>query len=164
METLAQAHQALLDRLGQLSDHELTRPATSGGGAWSAKDLLGHITFWEEIALETLAEWRAGKRPRAEDIFRAGDVDRVNAENFERKRDLPLEAIRAQAERTHRALLAAIEGTTDEEWNARAPYETDRRKRLGTLLGSVLGAPERPFGHVFAHLPDLEAYPASPRF
>ncbi len=31
------------------------------------------------------------------------------------------------------------------------------------LLGSVMGAPKRPFGHAFAHLPDLEAFVSFPR-
>ena len=54
-------------------------------------------------------------------------------------------------------LLARL---SDEEWLAKAPYQgTDGRDRLlATLLGFLTAAPQRLFGHVFAHLPDLEAY------
>jgi len=29
------------------------------------------------------------------------------------------------------------------------------------MLGSITGAPDRPFGHAWAHLADLEAYVAA---
>jgi hypothetical protein len=58
-------------------------------------------------------------------------------------------------------MVDAIRSMSDEEWSAKASYETGRRTRLGNLLGSITGAPERPFGHAFAHLIDLESYATS---
>jgi hypothetical protein len=49
----------------------------------------------------------------------------------------------------------------DQEWEARAFYPTERRDRLALLLGSITGAPGQPFGHAFAHVPDLEAFVSS---
>ena len=70
--------------------------------------------------------------------------------------------VRGESEATHRQLVAAIEGMTDQEWTSRRPFEgDDAHEDLGTELGDVLGAPDRPFGHAFAHLPDLEAYARS---
>src|SRR5437879_4176307 len=61
----------------------------------------------------------------------------------------------------HRELIEELSHIGPEEWEAKAFYETERRTRLGTLLGAITGAPKRPFGHAFAHLPDLEAYVSS---
>ena len=61
--------QAELDSLlARLSEAELTRTATIGGGEWSAKDLLGHIAFWEELASGFAGDWRAGRHPAVNDI------------------------------------------------------------------------------------------------
>ena len=64
------------------------------------------------------------------------------------------------ARATHQELIEAIEGLSDEEWLANAPYTVpDGHERLlVTLLGFLTAAPQRLFGHAFAHLPDLEAY------
>ncbi|MBI2238645.1 MAG: maleylpyruvate isomerase N-terminal domain-containing protein [Actinobacteria bacterium] len=166
IRTLDEGHRAVGDLMARLSDDDLVKPATIGGGEWSAKDLLGHLTSWEEIALASLDEWRRGERPGIEDVFRAEDVDRINAENVGRKAAVPADRVRSEAARVHRELVAAIDRMADDEWRSKAPYETERRTTLAALLGSILGAPKRPFGHAFAHLPGLEAYVtylASPR-
>lgn len=152
--------------VSRLSEDEFTRPRTIGGGDWSAKDLLGHIATWEEVALRSLAEFQGGDVPWVESnegpFSGPGtvNVDAFNARAIAENQRLSLEEVRARADRTHTELIEAIQGLTDEQWTARASYPTelDRRRRLVTLLGSVLGAPQRPFGHAFAHLPDLRAY------
>ena len=62
--------------VARLSDEEMVEPGTIGGGDWSAKDLIGHIAWWEEIAMDALTDWRAGRRPSVEEDFgREGGVD-----------------------------------------------------------------------------------------
>ena len=146
---------ALLVRLG---DAQAEVPGTIGGGDWSARDLLAHIAFWEELALEAAAEWRAGHVPSIETVFREKRVDEVNADNQQRSRDLTYRAVRERAAAAHRALRGIVSDMSRTEWTARAPYKTERRESLGMMLGSITGAPRRGFGHAFAHLPDLEAY------
>jgi hypothetical protein len=148
---------ALFDRL---SEEDLTRPATIGGGDWSAKDLMGHIASWEEIALEAVADWQAGKMPRTEvqGFWTHQVVDRVNAENVENKHSLPLDEVTSLSAETHRAVLAAIRSLSDPDWDGPPPYPAAERTTLGHVLGGILSAPNRPFGHAFAHIPDLQAY------
>ena len=156
--------QSRLDELiASLSGDDLTRPSTIGSGDWSAKDLIGHVAFWEELALKTVGEWRGGEKPEVEQVFASGGPDDLNAQNYERKRDWPLDRVREEAGETHRRLIREIEEMADEEWASKAPYVAERRNRLVTQLGSVLGAPKQPFGHAFAHIPDLEAYATSLR-
>jgi hypothetical protein len=161
--TLQEGHGRVTELLDQLSEDDAIRPATIGGGDWSAKDLRAHLTTWEEAALQALAQWREGQRPTIEVEAFASDegVDRFNAATVEAKAKLPLADVRAEAERVHAALVHEIEAMTDQDWSARAPYETERRRHLVELLGSILGAPKRPFGHAFAHLPDLEDFVSS---
>lgn len=163
IRTLEEGHRAIGELTGKLTDEQLTRPATIGGGDWSAKDLIGHIASWEGYTLEALQEWRRGERPWVEDVFTNAETDRVNDEAVERSHPISLEEIQARAEQHHHDLVAAIASLADEEWTSKAPYATKRRTTLAALLGSVTGAPKQPFGHAFAHLPDLEAYVASVR-
>jgi hypothetical protein len=100
---------------------------------------------------------------RIEETFTGGGVNALNAWNEKRKASWPAEQVRAQSKDVHQRLVGQIEGMDDEQWRSKATFETERRKRLVTELGSVLGAPKRPFGHAFAHLGDLEAYVQSVR-
>jgi hypothetical protein len=163
VRTLDEGHQALADLFGRLTEDQLAQPATIGDGDWSARDLMAHIEVWEALTLQTLQEWRNATTPSIEEVFAKGaeGVDGLNAERVQAKRGLSLDEVRIQAADTHRELIDEISHMGDEEWSAKAFYDTDRRARLGNLLGSVTGAPKRPFGHAFAHLPDLDAYVAS---
>ena len=143
--------------VAQLSDEEAARPATMGGGDWSAKDLMGHIARWNEIAIEALGSWREGERPGIEDVWGDG-VDKLNAENYERSKADSPEQARSRLRRAHDALVGAIRDMDNAEWHSKAPYQTERRSWLGMMLGSITGAPRRAYGHAFAHLPDLEKY------
>jgi hypothetical protein len=160
VETLEEGHRLITELAERLSEPDFARGATIGGGDWSAQDLVAHLTTWEEVALEALEEWRQGARPTAEtELFGTeGGVDDFNAKTVEAKRAHSAAEIREAATRVHEALVTQIGELSDEEWNARAPYPTERRRHLFELLGSILGAPKRPFGHAFAHVDDLQAY------
>lgn len=146
---------ALLQRL---SDEDFERPGTIGGGAWSARDLVSHLAYWEELAQQAADDWRAGREPAIEDVFRNERINQVNADNDARSRDLTTAQARERAARAHTTIVATIMSMSDAEWSQKAAYAAERRSTLGNLLGSILGAPKRAFGHAFAHLPDLEAY------
>jgi hypothetical protein len=152
--------QAKLDALfARLSGEAMERPKAIGGGDWSAKDLLGHVAFWEELAVDLIAAQRAGTPPRVAAIFGGdGAVDRANAEDQARNATLPLAAVRERAATAHRQLLEGIRSLTDEEWTAQPSFETPRPRPLSEALGGVTGAQDRPFGHAWAHLEELEAY------
>jgi hypothetical protein len=93
--------------MAMLSEEELSRPATIGD--WSAKDLLSHVTFWEELAIEAADACRTGCRPVVEGIFDGGSeaLDAAHAENQRRTADLATEEVRGRFEfprppRSHR--------------------------------------------------------------
>jgi hypothetical protein len=163
VRTLDEGYRSSAALFARLSVEQLERLAMIGDGDWSARDLMAHLEVWEALALQALQEWRNATRPSVEDIFAKGadGVDALNAERVQAKRGLSLDETRIQAADTHRELIEELSHMGDDEWNAKAFYETERRTTLGNLLGSITGASKRPFGHAFAHLPDLESYVAS---
>ncbi|HEV3231510.1 MAG TPA: DinB family protein [Candidatus Dormibacteraeota bacterium] len=156
--TRAEAAQILTDRdarltalLDRLTPTQLTAAATIGGGDWSAKDLLGHVAFWEELALAALDGWRTGDLPAPR------EVDDLNAENQARSAAQALEVVRERAAGAHRRLLASIEAVSDADWEESRTIR-ERTFTLGQLLGGITAGPAGAFDHVDAHLADLSAY------
>jgi hypothetical protein len=158
--TLTDLHSRLADLLAGLSKREFSAPRTIGNGAWSVKDLVSHVTFWEELAVRTVDEWRGGRRPSVEDILGGGTpaVDAANEDWYHRTAHLRADQVRRRSEEAHAEVLRAVAGLRDEEWEAPPAYDSPHEPTLGALLGSVLGAPGKPFRHVEAHLPDLRTY------
>jgi uncharacterized damage-inducible protein DinB len=151
--------QTAVDRLAaRVPEEEAVRHNAIGGGEWSLKDLLGHLAHWEELALETISRSRADGG-----ITRVAldDVDEENAKDIARKLDWPLERVRSEASSTHEQLLTDIRSTSQEDWNRLRPFDGGAERTLGAMLGSVLGAPERPFEHAWAHLRELEEFVSS---
>ena len=157
---LEEGRRKLDELLSGVSDEDLIRPATIGDGDWSAKDLIGHVATWEEAAIDAVGDIRRGEVPKIEGYFREGEagVHRFNAETVQAKAELSLLDLRDRAAGAHETLIGQIRGMTDDEWTARVPYESERRRTLAGLLGSITGAAKRPFGHAFAHVPDLQAF------
>ena len=73
IDVLERGQGAVRRLIKRIPAHWLARPGI-GGGTWTAKDLLGHLCFWEENVLEALAAWDAGERaPIDREIHRAVD-------------------------------------------------------------------------------------------
>jgi hypothetical protein len=158
IEVLEEGEAALASLFDRLPENAAVRPATIGGGDWSAKDLLGHMAFWEELALEFMADWQARVSPRIGAVFAEG-VDAANARNQARTRQQSLAEVRERASSAHQRLLAAIRAVPVSAWDEKPYYQTTPADRsFGQLLGGILGGPDRLFGHADAHVADLRAY------
>jgi len=112
---LDKGYHAVQKLCARLSAVQMARPATIGNGAWSAKHLLGHLAFWEELAAQALADWRAGQRPSAEDLFDQRHTDAANAGNDEYTSGQSLDDVVERARVAHRAIVAAISTISDQE-------------------------------------------------
>ena len=108
------ASERILERIGRawtdftssyagLSETELLEPGVTG--AWSVRDIIAHVTWWEEESLRHLPLVREGRRPPRYSVSYGG-IDAFNALMTERRRPLSLaEVLRQQAE-VHARLVA----------------------------------------------------------
>jgi hypothetical protein len=94
-------------------------------GDWSVKDLLAHVTIWEEEALKHLPAIIAGGRPPRYSVTYGG-IDAFNARMVEQRRALSLSELLRQTEDTHRQLLEFIQHMPAEH----VTRETRARRRL----------------------------------
>src|SRR5437588_12920830 len=101
--------QQLLTRLDQawaefresyagLSDADLMRPGVTG--TWSVRDIIAHVTWWEEEALTHLPLVLAGGRPPRYSVT-PGGIDCFHAQMTERRKAWSLAHGLAQQDEVH---------------------------------------------------------------
>ena len=106
-----------------LSDAQLVKPGVTGD--WSVRDILAHVSAWEEEALTHLPLILEGGTPPRYSV-RYGGIDAFNARMTEQKARLSLSAVRRQLDATHRRLIDFIQRVPED----RLSRETRFRRRL----------------------------------
>jgi hypothetical protein len=127
LETLDRRWQELLASYAGLPDADLAAPGVTG--TWSVKDIIAHVSVWEEEALTHLPAIVAGKRPpRYSTTY--GGIDAFNALTTRRNRGLSLREVLRRRDETHRRLVAFIERAPESECSGDTRFR--RRLRLDT--------------------------------
>ena len=89
-----------------LSNEQMLEPGVTG--AWSVRDIIAHVTTWDEEALKHLPlVLKGGKPPRYSLTY--GGIDAFNALMTEQKKDLSLPEVQRQMNDTHRRVLKYLE-------------------------------------------------------
>lgn len=127
-----------------LPDDRLLEPGVTG--EWSVRDLIAHVTWWEEEALKHLPLILEGGRPPRYSVTYGG-IDAFNALMTARRRDLSLAEVRSQFEETHRRLVAYLRSLPSERVTGDARFR--RRLRLDT------------YGHYPIHTADIRRWRAT---
>lgn len=121
------AYDAFTASYAGLSEAQMLEPGVVG--SWSVRDLLAHITTWEQECLQALAVIRRGGRlPRYRDLY--GGIHAFNKLMTERKAGLTLPEVREQAAQVHADLLAAVRSLSEAE--AGANTRVYKRLRVDT--------------------------------
>jgi hypothetical protein len=111
MTTMTRSWDALLASFEGLSEDELVRPGVVE--QWSVKDILAHITTWEEEGLHHLPTVAAGKKPPTY-ASQYGSLDGFNALKFEQNSKRSLDEVTTRLDETHARLLAYLDTVPDE--------------------------------------------------
>jgi hypothetical protein len=112
LKRLDDAWAAFTSSYAGLTDEALLRPGVIK--AWSVRDIIAHVTTWEEEALKHLPEILAGRRPPRYSVTYGG-INAFNALVTARKKDLPLDEVKRQQAAVHRRVVALIERTPEKE-------------------------------------------------
>jgi hypothetical protein len=106
-----------------LSNEALLEPGVTR--AWSVRDIIAHVTTWEEEALKHLpALLEGGRPPRYSTAY--GGIDAFNALMTAKKKDLSLDEVFRQQEDVHRRLVAWIVQAPEDQLGG----ETRVRRRI----------------------------------
>ena len=109
-----------------LAETELTEPGVAGD--WSVRDILAHVTTWEEEALKYLPLIAQGGRPPRYATY--GGIDAFNARMTEQKRSLSLSEVLRQLDETHSRLIDLVQSAPADQLGGKTRWR--RRLRLDT--------------------------------
>lgn len=123
LNKIEKAWAALKESYAGLSDAQLTEPGAMGD--WSVKDILAHVTTWEQEALKYLPLILQGGRPPRYSV-EYGGIDAFNAQIMEQKRGLSLSDVLRQLDETHGRLIDYVESAPEDQ----ITHETRFRRRL----------------------------------
>ena len=126
LQRLENAWETIKESYAGLSDSQLMEPGVMGN--WSVKDILAHVTTWEEESLKYLPLIIAGGRPPP--YMQYGGIDAFNAQMTEQKRGLALSEVLSQLDETHRRLIDYIRSVPEEHFTRETRFR--RRLRLDT--------------------------------
>ena len=126
LKRLEKAWAAIKESYAGLSDSQLMEPGVMGN--WSVKDILAHVTTWEEESLKYLPLIITGGKPPR--YIQYGGIDAFNAQMTEQKRGLALSDVLGQLDETHRRLIDYIRSVPEEHFARETPFR--RRLRLDT--------------------------------
>ena len=110
-----------------LSDTQLLERGVTG--AWSIRDIIVHVTTWEEEALNHLPAALEGRSPPRYSVTYGG-IDAFNALMTMKKGGLPLSEVFRQQEEIHRRVIDMIERAPEDQLIGETLFR--RRLRLDT--------------------------------
>ena len=110
-----------------LSAARLLTPGVQG--RWSVRDIIAHVTWWEEEALRHLPLVREGGRPPRYSV-RYGGIDAFNALRTEERRHLSLADVLRQHDEVHARLVEYVRAAPEELYSRDTRFR--RRLRLDT--------------------------------
>lgn len=150
---LIRSERARLDALAnQVKARQLTHQMLADG--YTVKDILAHVTWWEQRMLELIETARRGEpvvglAAPGEDAQAA--VDRVNAQVFDAQRNVPLDEVEARARRSYAQVLETIGDLEDDEVFA----ETGLRRQFGGSALKLIA--EDTYEHYREHVEQLQS-------
>jgi hypothetical protein len=127
LKRLDEAWVAFNESFAGLSDVQMLRPGVTGD--WSVRDIVAHVTTWDEEALTHLPLILQGGTPPRYSV-QYGGIDAFNARTTEQKRGLSLSEVRAQLATTHDRLVELIQSVPEQHLTSDSRFR--RRLRLDT--------------------------------
>jgi len=127
LKRLNEAWLALKESYAGLPDWLLLEPGVTG--KWSVRDILAHITTWEEEALKHLPLILKGGRPPRYSA-KYGGIDAFNALMTKQKAGLTLSDVLNQMDEIHARLIDYVRGAPEEQFTRETRFR--RRLRLDT--------------------------------
>jgi uncharacterized protein (TIGR03083 family) len=109
-----------------MPDSQLEEPGVAG--EWSVKDVLAHVTTWEEETLKYLP--LIAERGRPPKYATYGGIDAFNAQKTEQKRGLPLSEVLRQLDEVHARLIDYLQTAPEEQFTRETRFR--HRLRLDT--------------------------------
>ncbi len=127
LKRLDKAWEGLKESYAGLPDSELVKAGVIGD--WSVKDIISHITWWEEESLKHLPVILGGGKPPRYSVAYGG-IDAFNALMTRQRKSLSLSEVLRQRDDIHRRLVDFIQSAPEDQCCSETRFR--HRLRLDT--------------------------------
>jgi len=110
IESARMEMEGLIEQVGEAN---LAEPGVTG--EWSVKDILAHLTTWEERIVAWAEALRQGIRPAPAPWPRDWSEEQINASIYESNRDRPLADVLERWRQVHKRVIAGIQALNEDE-------------------------------------------------
>jgi len=146
LQEMRAGHKRLEALLERIPDGRVGEPALPNG--WTVRDLLGHLTYWEQFAFDIYTQLKRGETPD-----HVGDrVDEINALVYTESQRRSFEDLRREEADTFHDLYALVAAAPPEALTDPNHFDWTG----GYLLAEVIS--DNSSGHYEEHLPELEEW------
>jgi uncharacterized damage-inducible protein DinB len=121
--------------------------------AWTIKDAVGHIAYWEGVILDHVRESYTEGRPRPARDDENDDM--INAREAAKRKDRPWSRVRAEYENVRAALIGYVDrlSETDLAFQVPSPWRNEQRfYSVGQMIE------EDAIGHCREHTEQIERW------
>lgn len=136
LTAIPKEHDALEGYLATLTPEEMTQPGMVG--EWAVKDVLAHLTAWEQMVLDWYQTGKRGETPQipAADLTWR-QIPELNQRIYLRHKDEPLETILTRFRESYQQIFDAIQGMTNDELFNPGVYAWTKTTTLGSYAVSA---------------------------
>jgi hypothetical protein len=128
LDKINTAWQELLASTQGLTAEQMIQPGVTG--SWSVKDILAHVSGWEEECLKYLPLiLQGGRLPRYSVMY--GGIDAFNARMTHLRESLSLDEVQRMLYETHQSLMEYLVGVPEEAFASGSRFR--RRLRNDTF-------------------------------
>lgn len=140
--------------VARLTDEQFT--ASGAEGSWSVKDLVAHVSAWEQGITALLQHQPRFQAMGIEDYSSSMEIDTVNQRLYDLHKDRPANEVLAMAHEAHERAIAVIATLSDED--LQRPYrdfsDEDRPNNDEPVINWIAGDT---YEHYNEHTPVVQA-------
>src|SRR5258708_26568380 len=130
--------------VSQVSETSMLEP--TGKDQQSGKDIIAHLTTWEQRAVRWLKTAARGETPHSPEPGATGDdMDRLNAESFAQNKERSLQEAQADSQHSFKELGEQVQAFSDDELTVPLPlacvWHRDSPAQGNPLWKSILASP-----------------------
>jgi hypothetical protein len=120
--------------ISQLSDSQKVQPGVVGN--WSIKDVMAHIAAWEKLAHDRINAALTGESLKYPVIEGDDFVDNFNHQVYEKNKDLSLEVVQDDFDRSYKEFLHQIQSLDDGTLTRKLPFDWAGNRTVQILISA----------------------------
>lgn len=122
----------LLDSIGALDEGTLTTVPVCG--VWTVRDVIAHVTAWDEYTLTILRQWPNLDMSTLERWTESGNIDAINQRLYQESAQVDMIGVLDHAATVHRRLLRAYDRLGDEDLKREGDFGLGLQGPISFLL------------------------------